>query len=64
MKIHRNSSFTDRLVMSGGLLAVVCTGFFGAEPPSPERLSAMRTIPYIQLQCDAEARLRSRWCSP
>lgn len=43
----------DRIVFAGGLIAVLCTGFFGAEPPSAEHLSSLHTIPYIQTQCAA-----------
>lgn len=62
MNLKPDTCLSDRLVIVGGLLAVVCTGFFGAEPPSTERLSSVRTIPYIQLQC--EAPMRNRWCAP
>lgn len=32
-------SFADRMVMLGGFLAVLSTGFFGAEPPRIESAS-------------------------
>ena len=49
----------DRIVFFGGLVAVLCTGFFGAELPSTEQLSSLHTIPYIQTQCAPELSSRA-----
>jgi hypothetical protein len=43
-------SFADRMVMAVGFLAMLATGFFGAELPQIE--PAARAIPYIQTQSD------------
>ena len=42
---------TDRIVMAGALLTVLCTGFFGVQPEAEHSLSVAQEISYIQADC-------------